>query len=321
VESVFDSLPPGSRVAVIRLRSLGDCVLTTPALDILKRFRPDLRLAVVVEDRFRAVFKGNPDIDEILPPDLAALRRFRPDLTINFHGGTRSAWMTALSGARYRAGFGHYRHQFPYNVRIPRAQEILGVERKAHTAEHLASAVFFLGAPQGEIPRAKLVAPGTDDRPLADARGSVRSAAAGTEGGQAASGRRNTAVLHPVAAATEKTWPAVRFLQVAVHLRATGLDPVFVGAPSDDLSAFTSFRTLQASLAELKGLLARAVLFVGNDSGPAHMAAAFGLPVVVFFGASDREVWAPWRTASEVLPLTATAETAINALARLRVAA
>jgi ADP-heptose:LPS heptosyltransferase len=315
VESVFDSLPPGSRVAVIRLRSLGDCVLTTPALDILKRFRPDLRLAVVVEDRFRAVFKGNPDIDGILPPDLAALRRFRPDLTINFHGGTRSAWMTALSGARYRAGFGHYRHQFPYNVRIPRAQQILGVARKVHTAEHLASAMFFLGAPHGEIPRARLVA--VEEGPLPYGRGSVSGVTAAGEGGAF----RRHAVLHPVAAAPEKTWPAVRFLQVAVHLRSTGLDPVFVGAPADDLSAFTSFRTLQASLAELKGLLARAVLFVGNDSGPAHMAAAFGLPVVVFFGASDREVWAPWRTASEVLPLTASAESAINALARLRVAA
>lgn len=302
MESVFDSLPAGSRVAVIRLRSLGDCVLTTPALDILKRFRPDLQLGVVVEDRFRAVFKENPDIDEILPPDLAALRRFRPDLTINFHGGTRSAWMTALSGSQLRAGFGHYRHQFPYNVKIPRAQEILAVGRKVHTAEHLASAMFFLGAPVGEIPRAKLVA--------------AERGATG-EGG----GFGRAAVLHPVAAGAAKTWPAVRFLQVAVHLRSTGLDPVFVGAAADDLSAFDSFRTLQGSLAELKGLLARAALFVGNDSGPAHMAAAFGLPVVVFFGASDREVWAPWRTASEVLPLTATAETAINALARLRVAA
>ena len=295
MESVFASLPAGNRVAVIRLRSLGDCVLTTPAIDILKRFRPDLRIAVVVEDRFRAVFKGNSDVDEILPPDLAALRRFRPDLTINFHGGTRSAWMTALSGARYRAGFGHYRHQFPYNVRIPRAQEILGVTRKVHTAEHLASAMFFLGAPAREIPRAKLVAP---DAP-----------------------RSQTAVLHPVASASDKTWPVVRFLQVAVHLRSIGLEPVFVGAPADNLSPFSSFRTLQSTLADLKVLLARAALFVGNDSGPAHMAAAFGLPVVVFFGASDREVWAPWRTASEVLPITASTETALHALSRLRVAA
>ena len=51
---------------------LGDCVLTTPALDILKRFRPDLRLAVVVENRFRDIFEGNPDLDEILAPELVS---------------------------------------------------------------------------------------------------------------------------------------------------------------------------------------------------------------------------------------------------------
>ena len=100
-----------SRVAVIRLRSLGDCVLTTPALDILKRSRPDLRLAVVVEDRFRDIFEGNPDLEAILPPALGALRAWRPALCLNFHGGTRSAWMTALSGSPFRAGFGHFRHQ------------------------------------------------------------------------------------------------------------------------------------------------------------------------------------------------------------------
>lgn len=144
-------------MAILRLRSLGDCVLSTPGLEILKRSRPDLRLAVMVEDRFRAVFEGNPDVDEILPPALGALRRWRPILCLNLHGGGRSAWMTALSEARYRAGFGHFRYQAVYNVRIPRAQEILGVERKVHTAEHLASAVFYLGAPITEIPRAKLV--------------------------------------------------------------------------------------------------------------------------------------------------------------------
>ena len=65
MDSVLECLPRGSRVAIVRLRSLGDCVLTTPALDILKRFRPDLRLAVLVEDRFREVFEGNPDVAEI----------------------------------------------------------------------------------------------------------------------------------------------------------------------------------------------------------------------------------------------------------------
>src|ERR1700739_789021 len=107
MESVLECLPPGSRVAILRLRSLGDCVLTTPALDILHRARPDLRLNVMVEDRFREIFDG---IVPTIPPDLTALRRLRPHLCLNFHGGTRTAWLTALSGARFRAGFGHFRH-------------------------------------------------------------------------------------------------------------------------------------------------------------------------------------------------------------------
>ena len=154
-------------------------------------------------NRFREVFEGNPDLAEIHPPELAALRRFRPQLCLNFHGGTRSAWMTELSGARYRAGFGHYRQQFVYNVRIPRAQEILHVDRKVHTAEHVASAIFFLGAPICEIPRAKLVARATGWRTDSPTPGS--------------------AVIHAVAATPEKTWRAENFLAIAGHLAQSGL--------------------------------------------------------------------------------------------------
>jgi heptosyltransferase III len=262
-------------VAVIRLRSLGDCVLTTPALDILKRFRPDARLTMVVEDRFRALFEGNPDLDEILPPDLLGLRRARPQLCLNLHGGPRSAWMTALSGARWRAGFGHFRHQLAYNVVIPRAQQILGAERTVHTAEHLASAIFYLGAPRSEVPRAKLFA---------------------------TNGAAPCAIIHPVAATPAKTWPAERFLQVARWLEASGTDVVVIGSAADDLSPFRPFRALSgAPLSQIKSLMASATLFVGNDSGPAHMAAAFGVPCVVLFGASDPSVWGPWRTPCEVL--------------------
>src|SRR3954452_3117207 len=231
-------MPAGSRVAVVRLRSLGDCVLTTPALDILKRFRPDLHLAVVVEDRFRPIFEGNPDLDDMLPPDLSALRRFRPDLCINFHGGTRSAWMTLLSGARLRAGFGHFRHRFAYNIHIPRAQEILRVDRKVHTAEHLASAMFHLGVPLCEIPRAKLAA--------------------------AHLPKESIAIIHPVAATPAKTWPAANFLAVAAHLKSFGLDPIFIGAPCDDLTAFDP--VLQSSLQDVNDPIARAALFLGYDS-------------------------------------------------------
>jgi len=274
--SALESLPAGSRVAVIRLRSLGDCVLTTPALHLLKQARPDLRIAVAVEDRFREIFAGNPGLDSVLAPSIAAVRAFRPALCLNLHGGTRSAWMTAFSGARIRAGFGHYRFPFVYNLQIPRAQQILGQERTVHTAEHLASAMFYLGVPLSEIPRALLFAP----------RGGIA----------------NSAVIHPVATAPEKAWTVEGFLAVARHLQAAGLEPVFIGGAGDDLTPFSPWRTLAgAPLSEVKSLLAGASLFVGNDSGPAHMAAAFGVPVVVLFGASDPVIWAPWRTTAAVL--------------------
>jgi heptosyltransferase III len=154
--NVLSDLPHAAAVAVIRLRSLGDCVLTTPALALLHAHRPDLRVGVVVEEHFAAVFEGNPAVRAILPPTIPALRQWNAQLCVNLHGGTRSMTMTASSGARVRAGFDHFRYAGVYNVRIPRAQEILGVDRVVHTAEHLASAVFYLGVPVQPIPRASL---------------------------------------------------------------------------------------------------------------------------------------------------------------------
>ena len=295
----------GCRVAVIRLRSLGDCVLTTPALDILKRARPDLRIAVVVEDRFRPIFERNPDIEALLGPSWRELRAWSPDFCLNLHGGNASARLTALSGAPQRAGFAHYRWQSLYNVRIPRAQQILGEERTVHTAEHLASAMFYLGAPRVEIPRAKLFAGGT---------------------GLLACPSAPYAVIHPVASQPDKTWPAAGFLAAARFLQESlHLDPVFIAGPGENLAAFRQYRTvIGAPLDEIKSLLSGATLFLGNDSGPAHMAAAFGLPVVVIFGASDPAIWHPWRTESVVVQNAAgiqsvTERQVLEALERMRV--
>lgn len=278
MRNVLERLEPSARVAIVRLRSLGDCVLTTPAIALLKRARPDVRIAIVVEPRFAALFDGNPDIERILPPRAAGISEWRPRLTLNLHGGGTSAWLTLASRARLRAGFGHFRFRAIYNIRIPRAQEILGVERTVHTAEHVASAMFFLGVPPSDIPRARLAA--------------------------AASPRtRPYAVLHPLASARDKTWPAANFLAVArVIEQQLGLDPVFIAGPGEDLTQFAQYSTVTcATLEETKPLIAGGSLFIGNDSGPAHMAAAFGLPVVALFGSSKPDIWRPWRTESVVL--------------------
>lgn len=290
---IVDRLAPDSRVAVIRLRSLGDCVLSTPAIHLLENYRPDLKIAVVAEERFAGIFE-NP-----LPPSVRSLRNFAPHLCLNLHGGTRSARLTLLSGARFRAGFDIFRPSWIYNTPIPTAQETLGVSRRVHTAEHAASAMFYLGVPIAEIPRAKISAP--------DGRSKF-----------APGGRY--AVIHPLAATPEKTWPAASFTDLA---RTLDLEPLFIGALGEDLSAFQNWRTVSgASLPELARLMRDAELFIGNDSGPAHIAAAFGKPVLVFFGPSDEEIWAPWRTRSEILkangPIASiTVEQALESLKRL----
>jgi heptosyltransferase III len=269
---VLRSLPERARVLVIRLRSLGDCVLTTPALQLLKCARPDLQTAVMVEDRFAQIFEGNPNISAILSPSYSAAARWRPALTLNLHGGTRSQILAAASLAPNRAGFGHHRGAWIYTVRIPRVQQIFGVEKTMHTAQQLSSPIFYLGAPMTDIPRAALYA----YEPRAGAP---------------------YAVIHPVAAAEYKTWRPEGFLAAAERLQQHGLEPVFMGTSADDLTAFSHYRVLQgASIREVKSWLAGASLFLGNDSGPAHMACALGVPVIVLYGRPEHEViWAPWK--------------------------
>jgi len=302
-----DSAAPlegASRILVVRLRSLGDCVLSTPAIHLLKQGRPRLEVAVVVESAWRAVFQGNPDVSRILAPTHAAVWSFRPDVCIDFHGGNTAARLTFFSGARYRAGFGHAKLRAAYNIRIPRVQDITGYSRTVHTAEHMATAMFYLGVKPREIPRARLFAPAP------------------------ATSRAPYAVIHPVAATPEKTWPAGRFQQVAEHLRDHHkLDPVFIAGKDHDLSAFRGWETVAgAPLDEVKSLISGASLFVGNDSGPAHIAAAFGVAPVVIFGPSDPVIWGPWGTRGEVLkakgPIeTVAVEQVTAAIDHMRVAA
>ncbi len=273
--TVLEQLPEGSRVAVVRLRSLGDCVLTTPALKLLNQSRPDLKIGVSVEERFHAVFEGNPNVC-VLPPTWRGVRAYKAALCVNLHGGTRSQWMTALSGAAWRAGFAHHSTTLAYNFTIPRTQRILGVNRTVHTAEHLASAFFALGVPAQEVPRAELFAA---ESPL--------------------SGRY--AVLHPFASAPEKQWPAERFCELARYLKLWNIDPVILAGPADDISPFRAHQVFQRDLSSAKALIAKAVAFIGNDSGPAHMAAAFGVPSLVLFSKSNPAIWGPWRTECQVV--------------------
>jgi lipopolysaccharide heptosyltransferase III len=303
--SVLTSLPESARILILRLRSIGDIVLLTPALRLLKRWRPDFRISALVESRFQELLAGNPDVDDILQIEgspgfgrpvsrfrlARAIRARKPAVCINLHGGPTSAFLTRFCGARWKAGFSHFRRRGIYNVLIPDARTILN-QPVIHTAEHQASALFWLGLPQQKIPRARLFVSPSDLARWRQSGHQLRVAPG-----------RSYAILQPTALYATKQWPAENFARLGSFLESeAGIQPIFSAGPGEsaildavEKSSGRKIRRLEGiGLGQFAAALSGACLFVGNDSGPAHMAAALERPSVVIFGSSSSAIWGPW---------------------------
>jgi ADP-heptose:LPS heptosyltransferase len=301
--SLLRDLPANSRILVIRLRSIGDIVLLTPALHLLKAWRPELFVSVLVERRFRELLEGNPDVDEVLSPGEGSIkaalylgaalgfRRKKFALCINLHGGPTSRFLTRLCGARIKVGFEHFRSPSHYQILVPDARLILD-QPTIHTAEHQACAFFYLGLPCREIPRARILVSAEHKAWWKQRRASL-GLASGDE----------YVMIHPTALYATKQWATEKFAQLASALeRERGLKGVFSCGPGEGVvldaiqnASSSPIRRLEGmSLGQFAAALAGARLFVGNDSGPAHMAAALSRPLVVIFASSSSTIWGPW---------------------------
>jgi lipopolysaccharide heptosyltransferase II len=302
--ALLPSLPDGARLLVVRMRSLGDALLLTPALRALKQWRPDFRISVLLYARFAPILDANPDVEEIISLDaegptaplvlartVAHLRAQRFRACFNLHGSTLSALLTLASGAPHRLGLARHRLGFAYTDRAPDPRTFLGRQR-LHTVEVQFSLFQWAGLPTNEIPPLRVF-------PQPAMREAV---ARRLEGLGVARGRR-FAVLHPVANFFTKEWPFERYAALAEWLEEElGLVPVFVAGPGErakldavERAGRRGLRRLESlPLPELVALIELASLYVGNDSGPAHIAAALDRPAVVLFGSSDSAAWGPW---------------------------
>ena len=138
--SLLSDLPRGANVLVVRLRSIGDVVLTIPALQALHDWRPDLKIHIVIEPLCVPLVEGHPAISEVIVlrkfwVTVRQLRRRHFAIAFNMHGGPTSAFLTRLSGAPVRVCWAQ--HQFPsfYNVQVPIRFPVAG-RTEMHTAEH-----------------------------------------------------------------------------------------------------------------------------------------------------------------------------------------
>jgi ADP-heptose:LPS heptosyltransferase len=301
-------LPPGSKILIVRLRSLGDLVLETAVIAALHDWRPDLQISILAEPRFAAVFEGNAAVSDLILSrgfleTARELRRHRFLVAFNQHGGPRSALLTAASGAGTRVGWKGFQFSSLYNVQVPDAKEFYGTPI-VHAVEHRISQFYWTGLPRGPIPQARVF-------PQPDAVGSVAHALAqkGIAEGTPC------AVLQPGARLARMRWPAAKFAELARWLRnERGISSVVNLAGGDAEVASDVRREMRdsatipesLSLRELIALIAGAKLFVGNDSGPAHLAAASACPAVVIYGPTNPVQWHPWQSEYRAIHTEAT---------------
>jgi lipopolysaccharide heptosyltransferase II len=290
------------RILVVRLRSIGDTVLTTPTLFALRRFLPHAQIDILLEDWVAPVLDGSDLIDRVitLPRDSTSarariareLRGSHYDVVYNLHGGTTATFLTRATGAAHRVGFENYQYARLHNHVAPSPLTIWQ-RPTLHSVEQQLALVGWTGVPVSDRPPTQLAV--------------TESAATSIAGKLRATGLdqdKSIAMIHPTAAFDTKRWATENFARVSEEILDRGLSPVVVVAPNEKETAQALIAGSSASptvmsdlsLPEVTALAARARLFVGNDSGIAHIAAAAGAPCVVIFGSSNRNHWRPWTT-------------------------
>ncbi len=305
-----------TRLLLVRLRQIGDVVFTTPAISALRDHFQNCHITYVVEPAAAAVVEGHPAIDELIVAprtrgtaafvsDLGLVRRLRAqrfDIAIDFHGGPRASLLTWLSSARVRVGYEVMGRAWMYTRRVKRPRAL----RPRHSVENQWDLLSALGVPPPDPERYPVVMP-VDRRAADDV--DARLAGAGVAQSD------HVIVLHVSAGNPFRRWPVSSFAEVTATLAAGGERRriVVTSGPSEAAAASDVIETARAALppdararvlvcgeftlAELRALLERAVLYVGGDSGPMHIAATSRVPMVSLYGPTLPARSAPWRPA------------------------
>ena len=295
------------RVLVVRLRSIGDTVLATPSLFALKRFLPHASIDILLEDWVAPVLEKHPHVDNVLTISKGStasrarivrrLRANRYDVVYNLHGGTTATFLARATGAKHRVGYANYQYSRLHNHVAPSPLSIWSRDT-LHSVEQQLALLGWTGIPVTDRPPTHLAVSEEAATTIAQRLANV--------------GLSQTpfAVIHPAAAFATKQWAAGNFARIADELARHELPAVVITTEKeagivDEIRGTAAAKIVGMTdllLPEITALLSRARLFVGNDSGIAHMAAAVETPSVVVFGSSNRAHWSPWaKNAAEVV--------------------
>ncbi|MCS6802615.1 MAG: glycosyltransferase family 9 protein [Chloroflexota bacterium] len=302
----------GLKILVVRLDTIGDVLLSEPALRAIRARFPRSEIHLITSPAGAAVVEGTAAVDRIIAfrapwhaawrgqrvgvrdvlataQMIRALRAERYDLGIELRADFRDIAFLAVTGARVTVGDSWRGGGW-----------LLTVDARAPVEAHRVEFALAIAAAAGADP--------TPSRPQIVLSESDRAAAARALAPLA--GRRFVA-FHLGAGFASKCLPVEHFAKVAGKLGRERAVVVIGGA--DERPLVEQFRRLapvpvldlvgRLSLKETAALLERADLFVGNDSGPMHLAAAVGRPIVTFFGPSEPHKYRPYGVVQRLLEI------------------
>jgi heptosyltransferase-2 len=313
-------------VLVIRLDEIGDLVMTTPLLRELRRALPRARVTLVVKRGLEGLVEHCPYVDEVvtlpcsvphwkrpLVLPIRALRLGRKLSSRAYDFALLPRREFDLCGAAFLALFSGTPVRVGYTERIrgikPRLNRgydrllshvVVPSPQERHEVEHNLDVLRFLG-----------ISPAQDHTELWPGDDDAAFAAEAFRGAGFA-GQPVIALCASAGNSELKQWPPQRFADLAAELRSLDACFVAVGGPGEETIGARSIAGLgpralnlcgKTTLRQMAAVLRVCDLLISNDTGPVHIAAAVGTPVVALFGSSCPHLYGPWGNHHRVVSL------------------
>jgi heptosyltransferase-2 len=277
------------RILIVQTAFLGDVVLTLPLVEATRQRFPQARVELLTVPENVALLRDQPGVDAVIPYDkrgtgmrgflhmVHQIRGRSYELILSPHRSLRSALLVACSGSPRRIGFTRWLTRWAYTATVPRPAAVHEVQRNLQ----LLAALGF-----GPVPTANRLT--FHVAPAAWQKARAYFAGCGVGQDEVVIG------LIPGSQWGTKRWPAEHFAALIKHLVSMPQTRValFGGMPdrplAEAITAACGVPVLnligQTPLAELSAYLERCTVVVSNDTGPMHIAAALGKPVLVLYG-------------------------------------